>query len=113
MAANAQQGKMNISHKNMRNYYKAQCLKDDAMAESIVEYKQIHSFHTVIHYNGDFHSRYHLGMAEKSHLLNPELKIAVITPVYVDNFRDLPEMIVQYQKDGDILIFLQKQEKGL
>jgi len=88
--------------------YAAQCLKDDTMAESILEQFSKDSGKIIIHYNGDFHSRKHLGTAQKLKLLDPQLKIAVISPVYVD--RDY-----QFTEDdlleGDFLILLREPEK--
>ncbi len=57
--------------------YKAQCIKDDTMAESIV--KQIRSHGgKVIHYNGCFHSDYGLGTAMRVKRLAPDLKVLVV-----------------------------------
>ncbi len=90
--------------KMLDNIYAAQCLKDDTMAESIFQYLQKNHNTQIIHYNGNFHSESHLGTANKLHLLNPKLKIAVITPVIVadgDNLKYDPE----YKDFGDFLIF--------
>ncbi len=86
-------------------FYKAQCIKDDTMAESILTFYRKHPEYHVIHYNGDFHSNSHLGTAQKLSLLAPELKIAVITPVSI-----LPEEDIQFSEDrrneGDFLIVI-------
>lgn len=44
--------------------YEAQCVKDEAMAESIVRARAAHST-LVVHANGSFHSNYHLGTVER------------------------------------------------
>jgi uncharacterized iron-regulated protein len=44
--------------------YQAQCVKDEAMAESIVAARAAHQT-LVIHANGSFHSNYHLGTVER------------------------------------------------
>lgn len=44
--------------------YEAQCVKDEAMAESIVAARAAHGT-LVIHANGAFHSNYHLGTVER------------------------------------------------
>jgi len=54
----------------------------------------------------DFHSRYRLGVVEKLQMLNPELAIAVITPVYVEEFGVVPGLAAKYKDDGDIIICL-------
>ncbi len=64
--------------------YAAQCIKDDTMAESIQKYLAIKPGDRVIHFNGDFHSRKHLGTAQKFHLLMPDVKTVVIAPLLVE-----------------------------
>ena len=61
--------------------YAAQCIKDDTMAESILKYHRIPPRRKVIHFNGDFHSAKHLGTAQKIQVLEPMLKVAVISPL--------------------------------
>jgi uncharacterized iron-regulated protein len=92
----------------IENFYKAQCLKDDAMAESIMEYKNTHADEVIIHYNGDFHSKYYLGVAEKIRLLHPDIKMAVITPLIREEGMDIKQAILQNKQAGDIFIFLKK-----
>ncbi len=72
--------KMNLDH-----IYAAQCIKDDTMAESILKYHRIPPRKKVIHFNGDFHSSKHLGTAQKIQVLEPMLKVAVITPRGCEN----------------------------
>ena len=66
---------------NLDLIYAAQCIKDDTMAESILKYQRIPPRRKVIHFNGDFHSKKHLGTAQKIQVLEPMLKVAVITPI--------------------------------
>ena len=70
---------------NLDLIYAAQCIKDDTMAESILKYQRIPPRRKVIHYNGDFHSRKHLGTAQKIQILEPILKVAVIAPQICEN----------------------------
>ncbi len=88
---------------NFDQIYAAQCIKDDTMAESILKYQRIPPRRKVIHYNGNFHSRGHLGTAQKIKLLEPMLKIAVITPIMLEN-----EMILNDSDllEGEFLIIL-------
>jgi uncharacterized iron-regulated protein len=57
--------------------YAAQCIKDDTMAESIVDHAT-KTGRSVIHYNGCFHSDYTLGTAERVKRLSPGLKVLVV-----------------------------------
>ncbi len=70
---------------NLDRIYAAQCIKDDTMAESILQYQRIPPRRKVIHFNGDFHSRKHLGTAQKIQILEPMLKVAVITPLMCED----------------------------
>jgi uncharacterized iron-regulated protein len=69
---------------NFETIYAAQCIKDDTMAESILKYHRLPPRRKVIHFNGEFHSRKHLGTAQKIQRLEPMSKVAVITPIMCD-----------------------------
>jgi uncharacterized iron-regulated protein len=100
---------MPVTAGQMEAFYRAQCLKDDTMAESIVDHHRRYPDRKIIHYQGDFHSRYRLGVVEKLQALEPELRILVLTPVYVEEFKQLPEQARSLQADGDIVIFVKKK----
>lgn len=103
MPNNPMAGKMNFEL-----LYAAQCIKDDTMAESILKYQRIPPRRKVIHYNGDFHSRKHLGTAQKLKINEPMLRIAVISPLLCsDEFSWDQEDL----KEGDFLILLQDVEE--
>ncbi len=89
--------------------YAAQCLKDDTMAESILQYQRIPPRRKVLHFNGDFHSRAHLGTAQKLQYMEPMLKIAVITPVVVQTELNYTREDLQ---EGRFLILMRKNEKN-
>lgn len=65
----------------LENMYAAQCLKDDTMAESLLQYRELHPKHTILHFNGDFHSREFLGTVERVKLRDRKVKMAVISPL--------------------------------
>ena len=90
---------------NLDLIYAAQCIKDDTMAESILKYHRILPRRKVIHFNGDFHSRKHLGTAQKIQVLEPMLKVAVITPLSCeDDFTWKDEDLLE----GEFLILLKE-----
>lgn len=66
--------------KKVDNMFKAQCLKDDKMAENIAKATKEFPGRTVFHVNGCFHSDSYLGTVEALHYLEPALKTAVISP---------------------------------
>ncbi|AJQ26560.1 ChaN family lipoprotein [Pelosinus fermentans] len=92
----------------MEAFYRAQCLKDNTMAESIVEHYRHYPDRKIIHYQGDFHGRYRLGVVEKLQALEPSLRILVITPVLVDDFGDGAVKARNLQADGDIVVFVKR-----
>ena len=57
--------------------YRAQCSKDDAMAESITDHIA-KTGNKVIHYDGSFHSDYGYGTVARVRRNNPNLKVLVI-----------------------------------
>lgn len=103
-------GGMPVTTEKMAAFYRAQCLKDDTMAESIVShYRQI-SGSKVLHYQGDFHGRFRLGVYEKIKRLDPSLRIMLITPQYVHDFVDLGAKARALRADGDIVLFVKQGE---
>lgn len=88
---------------NMANLYAAQCIKDDTMAEAIWKIQRIPPRRKVLHFNGDFHSRKHLGTAQKLKLLEPMLHIAVIAPVVVNTELEYSSEDLE---EGDFLIIM-------
>jgi uncharacterized iron-regulated protein len=65
-------------------FYYAQCIKDETMAESIVESRQRASGNAiVVHYDGAFHSDYAQGTVARVKRRSPDLRMTVITAVPV------------------------------
>ncbi len=75
---------MTVPPQMVQPMFMAQCLKDDAMAESIANYVTAHPDAVVYHVVGNFHSEGHLGLVEKLQELKPAVKVAVINPVHYD-----------------------------
>jgi len=100
----------------VERFYYAQCIKDETMAESIAEQlQQTNSSGSqkplVVHFNGAFHSDYHLGAAARTNRRIPRSKIKVVTIVPLD---DLDEIKTdEHRKRGDYLIFSLKPAKTL
>ncbi|WP_371377782.1 ChaN family lipoprotein [Sporomusa aerivorans] len=102
----AQNSGMKVAPERLEAFYRAQCLKDDAMAESIARYYRQNPGRKIVHYQGDFHSRSRLGVAEKLQALEPAVKILVIAPYYAADFTDLPAQARHLRADADIIAFL-------
>ncbi|MBM4404544.1 MAG: ChaN family lipoprotein [Candidatus Cloacimonetes bacterium] len=90
--------------------YAAQCIKDDTMAESIVNACRSNPKHLIIHFNGDFHSQYYLGTVQRVKYRLPKAKIAVISPLqladitqfkYDKSLRDKADFIILIPKEAE------------
>ena len=86
-------------------YFGAQTLKDETMAESIANYLKANHGKKVIHFNGAFHSNAWLGTVEKLKARMPNLKIAVISPQYIEKGKEIV-YDDNYSKDGNFIIVL-------
>jgi uncharacterized iron-regulated protein len=100
---------MSLPESKIWDYYRAQCLKDDVMAESIADYLKENPGQKILHIQGAFHGRLHLGVADKLQRLLPQLKIAVISPVFMEKGTDNAVLAVKNKDEGDLLILLEKE----
>lgn len=101
--------KLNINQENtLYLYYGAQVIKDETMAESIVDFMTKNPKYKVIHFNGDFHSNGYLGTVQKVWDRNKNLKIAIITPDYVDEKAE-PTFNKELLGKSDFVIMLQNK----
>ena len=85
--------------------YQAQCLKDETMAESIVNASKMKPKARVLHFNGDFHSRYFSGTVSRVQEILPKMKIAVISPSYSENWQTA-NLTAEEKNAGTYIIFL-------
>lgn len=88
------------------NLYKAQCIKDDTMAESILMFREDRPGVKVISYQGDFHSAFGLGVVKKLNLLDLSVKTVVVSIVPVEDLSEVD--FASFRERGDFLIFVQK-----
>lgn len=66
-------------------FYEAQCVKDEAMAESIVAARARHPGAVVLHVDGAFHSDFGLGTAARVSRRDPGARTVVLTAIPVDD----------------------------
>jgi len=90
----------------MLNTYKAQLLRDNTMAARILEARERHPDHQVIHLTGTFHSEDRLGTVAVLEKRAPDLTIAVISPVNWPADADSPPL-EKHRERGDYLYFIQ------
>lgn len=105
MSTGDESSHMVMTPERIEAFYKAQCLKDDTMAESIVEFLNEHKDTKVLHVQGAFHGDEHLGVVEKVNKLNPDLKTVVITPIEAKDYEKVKN---NYGKDTIIMTFVRK-----
>lgn len=70
----------------IRRLYEAQCIKDETMAEAILEAHGGNRM--VVHVNGAFHSDYGHGIVSRLQRRRPEVKTAVVSLIPADNVND-------------------------
>lgn len=99
---------MRLSPEQITRFYLAQSLKDDRMAQSIADFLTAHPKRGVLHIQGEFHGRAHLGVPEKLRQLAPDLKIAVIAPVFRE--ADEKNVLQKHKGDGDLLLMIDRQK---
>ncbi len=98
----------------MEKMYRAQCLKDDTMAESIVDFLDVHPHRRplVVHLCGQFHSDYGYGTAMRVLTRRPLLKISVVTMRKVDNVSQLPDDVDRKLADFVLLVKKEGEQPG-
>lgn len=104
-------GPMPIAKERLEQIFKAQCLKDAKMAESIAEGKKKYPDRLIFHVNGCFHSDGHLGTAEALKNLSPKLRVAVITPKDIPTNMHYAEDLVLDKADGEYVIYFIREKK--
>lgn len=73
---------MEFARRRDENFFAAQAVKDDTMAESIVFYTDLFPDVLVFHVNGGFHSNGGLGVPERVRSRRPDLRMAVVATVF-------------------------------
>lgn len=97
-------------NERMQNTYKAQLLRDNAMAVQILQARERYPGHQILHLTGTFHSEERLGTVALLKQRAPELKVVVVTPTFWPTEQSQPEMEAHRDK-GDYLYFLQPLPK--
>lgn len=92
----------------IERYYRAQCLKDDTMAMSIVEYLTLAPHSRVISYTGAFHSDERMGLVEKVARQLPGTHTLVLTILPAEAGK-IPEP-EKYAHLADFLLFAPANE---
>jgi len=101
------EGDMSEEEKDVKRFrrYAAQVSRDDTMAESIYDHMQANPGRKVMHINGSFHSAGLLGTVERLKMLSPDLKLANIHPILVDDPEN-PSFDASQVGEGQYLLLL-------
>lgn len=92
-------------------FYLAQCVKDEAMAESIVEARRRAPRNAiVVHFNGAFHSDFAQGTVDRVRRRKPGWKLAVVTAVPVRDPAVVP--VAPQSGRADVVIFTRAASGG-
>lgn len=108
MAENANAG-MKVPPAMYEPMYKAQCIKDDTMAESINRALNNDSNLFVYHVQGEFHGAYHYGVAYKLSQLRPDTEIVVITSVAREAGKTDAQLVKEYRDQGEYLVLVDRK----
>lgn len=96
-----------IDNTRMLNTYSAQLLRDNTMASRILEARERYPGHQVIHLTGTFHSEERLGTVAALLRRQPNISVAVISPVFTGEALETDELPIDDNRNkGDYLYFL-------
>ncbi len=84
-------------------YYRSQCLKDDTMARSMVEFFHKNPQATIISYTGAFHSDEHLGLVSKVKEQLPQTPHLLLTIIPVEQGKKISPQ--KYAHLADYVLF--------
>lgn len=91
----------------IENSYKAQLLRDNTMADQVIKALRENPDHQVVHVNGTFHSENRLGMVAVLEKKQPDLEVAVVSPLFWGPDDDFNSLLEAQRQKGDFLYFLQ------
>ena len=94
-----------------RRFYLAQCVKDETMAESIVEARRRAPRNAiVVHFNGAFHSDFAQGTVDRVRRREPRWRLAVVTAVPARDPAAAP--VAPQSGRADVVIFTRAAPAG-
>ena len=106
---NLKEGAMAVPEERIAPMFRAQCLKDNTMAESIGDYAAAHPSSLILHVQGAFHSEGGLGVPEKLRDLRPGIHILLVNCVEYDAASDdISRAVAAHRRDGDYLVFARR-----
>ena len=91
--------------------FTAQVSRDDTMAESIFLHAQKNPGRKIVHVTGNFHAEAFLGTVERLKMRAPNLKIAVVAAVEVENAAN-PSVTASDAASGNFLVLLHALPKS-
>lgn len=92
-------------------FYDAQCAKDEAMGEAIVDaWRRAGRGALVVHYDGAFHSDYGQGTAERVRRRLPSARIVVVSAIPVAALHGVD--LAEHQRRADFLVFTKRLSAG-
>ncbi len=100
-------GELSETEKVQKRYrqFAAQVSRDDTMAESIAKHMTANPGRKIMHINGSFHSAALLGTAERLRIRNPNLRVANVHPIMVDDPKN-PSFDADLVGEGQYLLLI-------
>jgi uncharacterized iron-regulated protein len=106
-AGHGSDGNSSNHSERLENSFKAQLLRDNTMADRIIRALDNKPGHQIIHLTGTFHSEERLGMVAVLEKKRPDLKIAVVSPIFWRTNQNPESLVASHREKGDFLYFLQ------
>ncbi|MDI9244278.1 ChaN family lipoprotein [Marinobacter sp. CHS3-4] len=91
----------------MKNSYQAQLLRDNTMAQRIIEASRAYPEHQILHTTGTFHAENRLGTVAVLEQKRPDLSVALVSPVLWDTDKSFATVFENNRDKGDYLYLIQ------
>jgi uncharacterized iron-regulated protein len=103
---------MGMTEEQLYNFYVAQCLKDDTMAETIAQLREEDPTRQVVHLSGSFHIDYKLGIHPRLLQRRPDDHVVTVA------IRPVPALTVEHMEQAlgaepgvaDYVVFVEREE---
>lgn len=91
----------------LNNSYQAQLLRDNTMAQQIIQASEAQPHAQILHLTGTFHSENHLGTVAVLKKRRPDLSVAVVSPAIWQPGDTFEELVQNHRSKGDFLYLIQ------
>ena len=94
-------------NERLNNSYQAQLLRDNTMAQQIIQALDANPHAQILHLTGTFHAESHLGTVAVVKKQRPDLSVVVLSPVIWHPGDTFDELVKSHRGKGDYLYLIQ------